>query len=737
MSMPDLLANDSALSQHARFLKKHGLYSAACYFVNLNDSVERRAARACRYDLEHPDLPDYEDGQILAVPSSYRVEFTTAEGDDPNGYGFTVSPSGFFNMDEAAFEKLRPLCTCTLDKFVMDAVLSDARAMRTEIGLFRYAHGGVHHNVDIETVLRQGVGGYRKSVQERRSRAEDRREILFCDAMEDVVDGIEAFVGKLVRRLEETERTFGGDRDTLRRLIRALKKVPMGPAKGFYEALVSLHTVMLVTNAFESGTLDRILQPYYDADIRAGKIDPETAEKMIRALLEDMEQRNGHPGAYHVTLGGSAADGSPVYGPLTEMIVRATGGLRTPNVTVRVRPDMPDSLWDQILYNLGRGFGQPALVSEELYLKALTEEYGVPFEDAVRFGFAGCSETMISGMTMVDSTWATFDMEDVLENTIASSLLSSDSFEAFYGRYKEDCGAVLRELEGSTNLKQFARAVHYPEIVRTLFTRDCVENAASLTAGGCRYNYDNTDVIGSVNAANALYVIRYFYEGKLGGLTAGDLLDALRDDFEGHPRVARAVRDVPKLGNYEPELNALYAELTGFVFDEILKLRCWRGNAAQPGRYCPAIIPWTYWRYCGDRVGATPDGRRASEPEADSCGAMQGTDTEGPTSLMGSALSVPQEKCAGTCILNLRLAPENFKTEEGLKKVRALFETYFAEGGCQLQVNVVDPETLRAALREPEKHRDVIVRVGGFSDNFVLLDPQIQQAILRRTEYSV
>ncbi|MBQ6810469.1 MAG: formate C-acetyltransferase/glycerol dehydratase family glycyl radical enzyme, partial [Firmicutes bacterium] len=116
---------------------------------------------------------------------------------------------------------------------------------------------------------------------------------------------------------------------------------------------------------------------------------------------------------------------------------------------------------------------------------------------------------------------------------------------------------------------------------------------------------------------------------------------------------------------------------------------------------------------------------------------MQGTDTEGPTSVMGAALSLAQEKCAGTCVLNLRLDPANFRTAEGCAKVQQLFQAYFLQGGSQLQVNVVDPQRLIDAMKDPENHRDIIVRVGGFSDNFVMLSKAIQQEVLKRVQHTV
>ena len=111
---------------------------------------------------------------------------------------------------------------------------------------------------------------------------------------------------------------------------------------------------------------------------------------------------------------------------------------------------------------------------------------------------------------------------------------------------------------------------------------------------------------------------------------------------------------------------------------------------------------------------------------------MQGTDTEGPTSVMGAALSLDQGNCAGTCVLNLRLDKANFRSPESTRKVRQLMEVYFRQGGSQLQINVVDPKILQEAYENPEKHRDIIVRVGGFSRQFVQFDAQTQEEIISR-----
>jgi formate C-acetyltransferase len=270
-------------------------------------------------------------------------------------------------------------------------------------------------------------------------------------------------------------------------------------------------------------------------------------------------------------------------------------------------------------------------------------------------------------------------------------------------------------------------------LMRSLMTHGCLEAGKSYTAGGAPYNFDSTNIYASTNAINSLYTLKQFYEGKMGDLTKEQLLTALIRDFRGCEEVWARCRAVTKFGDHDPELNALAHELMSFTFDRVMELRCWRGN----GRFMPAIILWVDWISSGLRVGATPDGRRLGEATADSCGPMQGTDTEGPTSVMNAALSLEQGKCAGTCVLNLRLDSANFRSPERREKVLQLIRVYFARGGSQLQINVLDAARLRAALEDPQNHRDIIVRVGGFSDNFVLLDEKIQKEVLRRTEHSV
>lgn len=731
-----LLENELALSPHARFLKKHGMYSAALFYKNMNEPLERRAARATRYAFETLPTPEYVPGRLPFAWTGMPL-FLPIPGDDAHDYGFRFLAGGFAAFDAEKFSRLREQCTNSVEHFIVDSILSDQRAAATTPSRGRYNHGGIHVVPDFDFVLQYGISAYRDRIRRTVESTDDPQVHRFEEGMLDVLAGIEIYMQRYVADLEALETAFSGDKTHLRHLIRTLKKVPLQPAKSFYEAFVSCCAVMFFSTCYEPGRIDHYLFPFYEKDLAAGKTSEEEAYALIRSLLEDIERNTSHPGVTHTTIGGTCADGSPAYNALTRIVIRAIGGLRAPNVSLRVRPDMPQEIWDAFLDNIGKGYAQPAIVNEELYLKHLTADYQIPYADAVNYAFGGCSELLIQGLTNCDSTWVAYNMLDVFEQTFYNRFFSCDTFADFYRCLKDDYIFTVREMAYQINLRQFAFAQHHPRPLYSLFIGGCIENAKSFSGGGAQYNFDSANVYGGTNAINSLYTVKKFYEGAFGDVSKEEFLRCFAENYEGYEDIHAKCRRITKFGNGDAELNALAGEMMDLVFSEIMRQECWRSNPQTKGRFMPAIIVWVDWITCGKRVGATPDGRILGQATVDSCGPMQGTDLDGPTSVMGAALALPQQKCISTCVLNLRLDAANFKTPEGIQKVQLLFETYFSEGGCQLQVNVVDPDTLLAAMKDPENHRNLIVRVGGFSDNFVMLNKDIQMEILKRTQHTV
>ncbi|MBR2948740.1 MAG: hypothetical protein IKC46_02640 [Lachnospiraceae bacterium] len=735
-AIQSVLDDDLKMSNHARFLKKHGMYTAAVFYKNMNEPIGRRAARVTRYVLENQSLPEYQDGQRLMSAAPYNI-CSGFLADDLQDYGFFLNANAEIYFEEQKFMRLREECADSVELHIVDSIIRDCKAAYAVPSRCRYDHGGVHNVADIQTVLDEGIIGYAKRAQEKIASAKTAQERRFAEGILDVIAGIACYLDRYILSLEEKMHCFDGNKERMQRLITALKKVPMHPAETFYEAYVAATAVMFLANAFEPGRMDVYLYPYYQRDLEAGLTTEQEAHELFRELFTDIDARIGHPGVTHATIGGTLKDGTAAYNVLTRICVQAIGGLRTPNVTLRVRRDMPQEIWDAFLLNISKGYAQPAIVNEELYLENLTKDYAIPYEDAVNYVFGGCSELLIQGKTMCDSTWVAYNMLDIFEQALYNYFYECDTFAQFYDRLKQDYQITLHEMAEQINLRQFSFGNHYPWPLATLFTGDCIENAENFTNGGARYNFDSANIYAGTNAINSLYTLKQFYEGKLGDISKEEFLQCLTVNFAGYEDLFARCKKVTKFGNYDEELHALAADLMDFVFSETMTLQCWRGNEKYRGRFMPAVILWVDWITCGEKVGATPDGRLAGQATADCCGPMQGTDKEGPTSVMAAALSVPQNKGIGTCVLNLRLDKAVFEAPEGEVKVQQLCQTYFKQGGCQLQINVLDPEALLKALQNPEDYGNLVVRVGGFSDNFVKLSPAIQKEVIKRTQYAI
>ena len=724
------LGEDRKISGQARFLKQYRLYSAALYYKNLNDTPDRRAARVTRWALETLPMPDLAPGQNLFAGVGYSID-QRIPGDDEKDFGFRFVASGEPRLERDKMKKLEALCKTVVESRMVELFLQNAEAATTLASPNRYLHGGLHFIPDFSFVLEHGFVGFQKRIVALLAEERDVRKRNFLEGMAETAEGVLVYLRRAadyVASLAETEPAF-------ERMASALKRLTYAQPESFYEAYLAMDLTMLFTN-YEPGRIDYLLYPFYERDLKKGVTSKEEAISLFTELFRNMDTYIGHPGAVHATIGGTDEEGKAVYNDLTLAAIIAVRGLRMPNLSLRVREDMPQFLWDAVLYNLGKGYSHPALVNESIYLNGLTKDFEIPYHDAVNYVFGGCSEVMIQGKSTCNSTWVAYNMLDVFEHTLYSHLLSCNSYEKFYNQYKQDLVSTLEELAGNICLREFSLAENQSNTLRSLFTDGCLTHGKGFFQGGSQYNFDSTNIYGGTNAINSMYTVKQLYDGRL-GLTKEELLDGLIHDFQGYGKVFTACKGVEKFGNDNEELEEIARDLMGTAFEEVMKHHTWRGNEDYQGRFMPAVILWVDWITCGEKVGATPDGRVAGEATVDSAGPMQGTDTQGPTSSMTATLSLPQEKCAGTCVMNLRLDPVNFKTEAGRQKVQALIETYLEQGGCQLQVNVVDGELLKDALLHPDQHKDIIVRVGGFSDHFVMLSGAIQEQIIKRTEHTI
>jgi len=295
--------------------------------------------------------------------------------------------------------------------------------------------------------------------------------------------------------------------------------------------------------------------------------------------------------------------------------------------------------------------------------------------------------------------------------------------------YTAQVEAFSKRLTDAANVVQKAHAGTSPNLLRSLFVKDCIEKGQDFKAGGPRYNHGQILTQGIANTADSLAVIKKLVFGER-RITIDELLDAMDEDFPSEPFRQMLIHEAPKFGNDDDSVDSLAAQVIDHFYRHLNTYQTWRGGVFSGGS-----IVFVRAVSFGSKTGATPDGRKAHTPLADSVGPTQGRDERGPTAMFNSLAKVPQILAQSTYVLNVKFTPQVI--QENRDKIIALFQTYFRKGGQQIQVNVIDREALLRAKSHPEQYNNLIVRVGGFSDYFARLSPDLQDDVIARTEHSI
>ncbi len=547
--------------------------------------------------------------------------------------------------------------------------------------------GYTHSFINYGRILKDGINGYR-------ARVEALPDGDFRAAMLRLLDGIEVYRARLLAHLRACENVHEG-------LIEALEHANE-PPRDIYEAMVLYNFVYYVDGCDDIGRMDQHLIRFHKG---------EDIVDILHEFYTHVDINDGWSGAL-----------GPDYNALTVQCIRASHYIRRPSLQLRVKPDMPDEVWEAVYASLATSCGQPALYNEPLYQKALAREFPeIPEEDRVRCSFGGCTETMLEGLSNVGSDDLGINTALIYDRFTRAHLAGFDTFEAYFDAL---CVQIRKEVaEALDILTQFRidRGKYRPQPVRTLFVEDCIDRQLDFNAGGARYYWSVSNVAGLVNVIDSLSVVRelifekkeYTAEGFMAALDARD------------PVFLRKARKCPCFGVDDDRADALGAELANRIYDAFSQRECWPS-----GKYLTVSNQFTTYEAAGIPVQATPDGRAAGEPLCDSLGAVHGKDIEGPTALLCSTAKLPLDRVVGTPIMNIRIKKENLST-----LLRPLVTAFFEKGGMELQISCLSREEMLDAIEHPEKHENLIVRIGGYSEYFNRLTPGLQQTVLARTEY--
>lgn len=584
-------------------------------------------------------------------------------------------------------------------------------------------------------------------------------------AMEITADALILYAERhanLARKLAKKER-ITKRRKELEKIASACTHVPAHAPRDFWEALqyywfvhLGVITELNPWDAFNPGRLDQHLYPFYEKGLKDGTLTKENAKELLQAFWIKFnnqpappkvgvtaEESSTYTDFVLINTGGVKADGSDAVNELSYLILDVVEEMRLtqPSSMVQISKKTPDRFLKRAIEIIRTGFGQPSVFNTDEIIQELLRQ-GKLVEDARNGGASGCVETGAFGKECYILT-GYFNMPKVLEITLNNGLdprtgkkigletgdpVEFCSFDELFEAFRKQLSHFVDIKIKGNNIVERLYAENLPVPFLSFLIDDCIVKGKDYNDGGARYNTSYIQGVGLGTMADSLTAIKYnVFDERY--ITMKELLDALRTNFDGYESFRqRFLNKTPKYGNDEDYVDQIMRSIFEVYFEAIDRRPNTKG-----GHYRINLLPTTVHIYFGKVVGATPDGRKAGEPLSEGVSPVQGADRKGPTAVMKSVAKIDHVRTGGT-LLNQKFTPQLLANEIGLNKLAQLIRSFFKLDGHHIQFNVVSSDMLRDAQKHPERYRNLIVRVAGFSDYFVDLSVDLQNEIIKRTE---
>ncbi len=594
---------------------------------------------------------------------------------------------------------------------------------------------GGHSNPDYGRIINYGTDYIRTIISENRDKHPD--EDWFYRSCSYTLDAIDIF-GERYREaaLERAEKCKNtDDKAFLLRMAKSFETVPKKPAYDFMSAMCSFMLIFALDGSDSPGRFDQYMYPSYCR----------TANKEeITDLLDRLWDYFRDHRSWNLCISGSDENRNDETNELTYDILAMVRKKRynTPNLTCRVHRNTPDKLWNAIADTLAIGTGLPALYNDDVVCTAL-EKIGISPEDSHDYCMNGCNQIDILGkshMGLEDGEVIfTKCLEFALHNGTDAMTGEKISIETgdprtfvTYDRFER---AFIDQLEfvtynscSSANRWQHMRGVFQPHPLRSCLIEGCLEKGRDYRNGGPLYNHGQILAEGIADTGDSLYAVKKLVFDKK-KYTMAELIDALDANFEGYEQLFHDFKNCEKFGNDIEDVDRITARALNRFFT-VLK----RNNTYRGGVFTGGCSTFNRAADYGSQTAALPNGKLQGEPLlADSIAATPGRDTNGPTAQIKSVLKFNHSDACSGFVFQNKFEKKMFDSEKGKASFIALAKAYFAGGGQQYTITVVSPEDLLDAKVHPDNHRNLIVRVGGYSDYFVEIDEELQNNVIERT----
>jgi len=585
------------------------------------------------------------------------------------------------------------------------------------------------------------------------------KKIEFLEAMKIALDSCIDFakrfseLAKSLARLEEKKGNINRKEELLK-LAEVCRNVPLKPASSFYEACQSfwlIYTVMHIEQsvnpyAFSVGRLDQFLYPYYKHDIEKGLINYEKAFEILGCLwTKFMVCKPAWAVSQNILLGGQDKEGKDATNELTYLCLDVTRFLKIPqpSVAFRYHRNISDKTMNKILDLMQEGIGMPSIHNDDSFIKSLISE-NISLRDVREYVIAGCQEPNIPGKENGRTTGGKFNLLKCFELALNNgcSMISGkkmgektgdvenfSDFEKFYNAFLKQVKYAVSLMVSAHNKSDNLIAELRPVPFLSLFFDRCIEKGEDVRKSGAVYNFTGVLTHGLGSTADSLAAVKKaVFEDKV--LSLRELVEILKNNYEGNEDIRNYLKNmIPKYGNDEEYVDSIVKRVALDFINIVSK-----NSNAVGGKYRVGFnTPSTHVRY-GLNTAATPDGRKKGETLSYGTGPMQGENRKGYTATIRSVNCFSHWKATLGTDISMSLNKSLFLTGEGRDIIKSLIKTHFEMGGHHIMFNVLDSKVLRDAQKNPEKHKDIIVRVHGYSSYFVGLCKDIQEDIISRVE---
>ncbi len=664
--------------------------------------------------------------------SSLAVHYSRSDGIVLNEKVRNKNAAGINELSELEelnfyFDYFRPYETARIISKVRTPIQE-----KLEINKCCWAAGGGHSNPDYEMLLRIGTKGIKERINLFRQVHTDKKD--FYDALTLTTQALETVAEKYrVKAMELLPQASQEEKLILKKLIEAFSNIPYNKPRNFFEACQFFWLSFSLFDIDSPGLFDYALGEYY------------TDSDEDYAYLENLWELFRKTRTWNLCVGRSDEFGNDHTNKLTYAVLRLAKEKKynTPNITMRVNKKTPPDLWQLALDTLATGIGMPAIYNDKSVCTAL-EAIGIPPSDAHLYCMNGCNQIDIFGKSHMGLEDGEISVPKALEFVLfrgvcqfSDERLGLDtgnpenftSFDEFMNAYKKQIEYLADYITETSNKAQAIFASEAPNPWKSIMVQGCIEKGLDYKNQGPIYGHGQVLTEGLPDTADSLAAIKHFvYDTKK--YTMGQLISALNSNYEGFDELYKDFSTYHKFGNDIEDVDGIYAEITDHIYRYFQTKKTFRGGVFGVG--CSTFHRAPDY---GFHLGALPNGKKkGGKLLADSIGATPGNDVNGPTALLKSVMKGNQYLATSGNVLQIKFAKSQFETDEGKHAFTALTKTYFRNGGQTLQINVLSKEDLINAQKNPEEYKNLIVRVGGFSEYFTRLAEPLQDNIIKRSE---